>query len=85
MLNLNAISPRDLRAARAVVGLFDRKATAAEILSAINENLSRQEEEFSVEPRRCPSCGRGYLAPVFNSEGLTLEGCRRCRYSREVV
>ena len=29
----------------------------------------------------CPSCGRGPLAPVHNSDGLHIVGCRLCRYS----
>ncbi len=32
----------------------------------------------------CPSCGRGWLNPIHNKDGLNLLGCSACRYS-EVV
>lgn len=36
----------------------------------------------TIEDKICPSCGRGALRPVLNSEGLRIVGCRQCRYSR---
>ena len=37
-----------------------------------------------VSGKPCPSCGRGTLVPVHNSDGLHIVGCRLCRYS-EVI
>lgn len=85
MLNLDVFSPVELRRTRELLSLFDPTMSAADILRAISSAGVEHEARFSAGPELCPSCGRGYLVPVQNNDGLKLVGCRRCRYSREVV
>ena len=50
-------------------------------------SISKMRRDIITEKKNrilCPSCGRGWLAPVYNTDGLNLMGCSECRHS-EVV
>jgi hypothetical protein len=58
-------------------------------LNHLEQSLPIQPEKTELSPdkkmkhqrRLCPSCRSGWLIPVSNPEGLTISGCKRCRYS----
>ncbi len=87
-LLMESYSLSQLQAAFAVVqSLVDSGyLSAAEVLRTIDTEIARRKTTFRSSPefRKCPSCGRGFLAPIINRDGLKIVGCKACRYS-EVV
>lgn len=89
MLILSAYAPRDLQTVMSVLrqALADG-LTLAELARLVEARVPRPIPP-SVRPRLasrvqaevCPACGRGPLLPVRNPDGLTIMGCRLCRYS----
>lgn len=82
MVDLSVYTARDLQTAKSlIVTARDAGIDIAALLAAIEGRVANLVVEVSRK-LLCPSCGKGYLAPVGNLDGLTILGCRRCRFSR---
>lgn len=94
MMNMQAWSLAQLQTIRSFVGQAQREgmrdvAALLAVLDAKVEEVylqhARQEKRtvpVSAGPSVCPACGQMAWAPVHNTEGLRVFGCKKCRYSR---
>lgn len=83
--HLSIASLQHLSAALAIAQ--DKDLSITDIRIAVDRQLSsiapatRNTENVPESGTMCPSCGRDKLVSVLNREGMSIYGCRSCRYS----
>lgn len=90
LLTLDVYSGRDLQNVRAVLHqALAGGASIAALATQIEQELGRRGQvnqavasvPVSYPRPLCPGCGME-MVPVANTEGLSILGCKKCRYSR---
>lgn len=92
-IDLSVFSFKTIQEARTLLkvlrskGLSDLDLIIAVLEKKIDGNLKKiktRNNKIKKELVKCPSCGKGFLTPVLNKEGLKIMGCSKCRHS-EIV
>jgi hypothetical protein len=89
LMNIQAFSGADLQAVRAVLEEAERSGISdiSEIKKKIIEEIDKRIMELwnhESKPKRCPSCGKGFLQWRVDLDGQPYEICSgyKCGYSR---